>query len=128
MADVSHNGLPLLIGSPGTWSRNVPRTAPVVREKSVKPPSDEHVACWVYFIQAAGGGHVKIGTATRPDRRFSNLQTAHSQKLHFLGAVPGDASVERDWHNRFRRLHVRGEWFLPAAELLLAIEAAVAEV
>ena len=120
----SENGFSLHIGDPATWSRNVPATPPLPREKSVKCWTDGHIASWVYFIQAANG-FIKIGVAVRPEKRFSALQTGHAQKLHFLGAIPGDAADEREWHSRFLRFHVRGEWFRPEPELLAAIEAAI---
>lgn len=75
----------------------------------------------VYFIQAASG-LVKIGRSTDVPRRKKALQLAHGERLKLLGAIPGGAVLERQFHERWAHLRQTGEWFLPAPELLRAID------
>lgn len=79
----------------------------------------------VYFIQAASG-LVKIGRSTDVPRRRKALQLAHGERLKLLGAIPGGAVLERQFHDRWSHLRQTGEWFSPAPELLRAIDQALA--
>lgn len=72
---------------------------------------------YVYFIRAGRTNLVKIGWATDVDKRQRELQTASPHPLHLIGYEPGSLFDEADWHDRFKHLRVRGEWFLLAADL-----------
>lgn len=64
----------------------------------------------VYFIQ--DGEFVKIGATSngaRPDKRLDALQTGNPRELTLRCVIAGD--LERAFHNHFRLLRVRGEWF-----------------
>jgi hypothetical protein len=80
----------------------------------------------VYFIRETGDdGHIKIGTtAGSPHVRLRALQTANPRPLELLGAIPGDASVERKLHERFSHLRLAGEWFRSSQELTSFIDGA----
>ncbi len=68
---------------------------------------------WVYFIQAGENGPIKIGFSDNIKKRMLSLQTAHYEELRLLGAVQGADEMESYLHRKFRRLHIRGEWFRP---------------
>jgi hypothetical protein len=65
---------------------------------------------FVYAI-ADGHGHVKIGWAKHPDRRLAELNVATPGELALVGYLAGTKFHERRFHQFFKRLHVRGEWF-----------------
>jgi hypothetical protein len=67
----------------------------------------------VYFIgtEPKIGELVKIGVAFNPQARLATLQTAWPVDLRILAAAPGDRPLEDRYHRRFRKAHVRGEWF-----------------
>lgn len=74
---------------------------------------------WTYFIQAGVDGPIKIGKADNPEKRLAELQTGSPESLRLIGKLQGDH--ERDLHNRFHKLHLRGEWFNPDVRLLAFI-------
>lgn len=77
---------------------------------------------YVYFILDKDG-RVKIGYSARsPRKRMATLQTAHAGTLRLLGFMRGDKSSERELHNRFAHLHIRGEWFRYEGELAKFID------
>lgn len=86
----------------------------------------DHLGPWVYFIRETGDdGHIKIGTTTAsPHVRLRALQTANPRPLELIGAIPGDATVERSLHERFAHLRLTGEWFKSSQELVTFIEGA----
>ena len=75
---------------------------------------------WIYFVKAgdAIGGAVKIGWSLYPEGRLLALQTGNHQELEMLGIMRGSVEDERVLHAAFSDLHIRGEWFLPGAELM----------
>ena len=78
---------------------------------------------WIYFIQAKGGGPIKIGLAANPASRLATLQTSHHKRLRILAARPGGRADEHDLHYLFAGLRLRGEWFRPGSELLAYVKA-----
>ncbi len=82
----------------------------------------------IYFIQAEGVGHIKIGFTADGDAegRMANLQTGSPVPLRLLGTMPGTMEDEKDLQRRFASSKVIGEWFKPIAEIMaLANPAAV---
>lgn len=69
----------------------------------------------VYFIEAAILGLVKIGISDNPRKRLQTMQTGSPDRLFIRGVWHVDDAeyFERRFHRRFRRCHVRGEWFMP---------------
>jgi len=63
----------------------------------------------VYFIGTAL--FVKIGYTTTIARRLSDLDAMSPIPLVVLLLVPGDFTQEREFHSRFARYSIRGEWF-----------------
>jgi hypothetical protein len=74
----------------------------------------------VYFIRF--GDRVKIGTSGDVKRRLQGLPLDE-----VIGTIPGDATLEREWHARWASIRITGEWFHATDELLAAIGHAVAK-
>lgn len=72
----------------------------------------------VYFVQAAGGGPIKIGHAANVAARVDRLQTGSPAPLRILAIIFGaGAATETALHQRFAHLRSHGEWFHPTVEL-----------
>ena len=82
-------------------------------KSDVRPKADHSL---VYFI-GSRAGPIKIGMAADPGRRLSGLQTSSPVDLHLLAVTVGGVAAEKAYHSRFRKHHIRGEWFLPAPEI-----------
>jgi hypothetical protein len=76
----------------------------------------------VYFIQAECGdsylGPVKIGHAEKFKNRFTVMKVANFHELKILKLIKGDRSKEKEIHQKFAGLRIRGEWFRPDQSLL----------
>ncbi|RLC17902.1 MAG: hypothetical protein DRI57_09140 [Deltaproteobacteria bacterium] len=72
----------------------------------------------IYFIQLGTDGPIKIGTSENPQARLAQLQTSNPEKLHLLGTMTGNNSMETKLHQTFSPFRLEGEWFSPASELL----------
>lgn len=72
---------------------------------------------YVYFIQRADGGPIKIGTAERPDRRLQALQAANPDELVIRAVCLGGRAAEQVLHAHFAESRIRNEWFEPTPEL-----------
>jgi len=73
----------------------------------------------IYFVEAVGPDHIKIGFTDKPmEKRLDLLQTGNSFPLRVLGMMEGAKQDERRLHRQFRGSRVRGEWFRPTPELL----------
>lgn len=78
----------------------------------------EYEGPFVYFIEAAGLGTVKIGWSRKhPVQRLYRLRVGSPVALELLGFMRGDRSMERRLHRRFRHQRARGEWFNLSDEL-----------
>lgn len=77
----------------------------------------------IYFIQSGTSGPIKIGyTASSVERRLSNLQIGHPEKLILLVSIEGNRSLEKQLHNQFNNHHSIGEWFHPHPSILSFID------
>jgi hypothetical protein len=66
----------------------------------------------IYFVDALDLKMVKIGYASEdPDGRLAIMQTGSPVKLTRRALMEGDRHVERELHQRFKKLRVHGEWF-----------------
>ena len=79
----------------------------------------------IYFIQTDTTKAVKIGY-TRSRRtlktRLQALQTATPETLTVLKLIRGTKHDEAEIHHRFRRSHIRGEWYKASRALLKYIK------
>jgi hypothetical protein len=74
------------------------------------------VAGAVYFARC--GDRVKIGFSIDPQARLGILQSGNPEPLTLVGWMPGTQDSERNLHQQFSALHVRGEWFRAEPALL----------
>ncbi len=81
---------------------------------------------YVYFI-GGEGTPVKIGFSSQPHERLAILQTAHWCQLRILAMVEGSLATERDYHEKFGRHRMNGEWFEPHPDVLAEISRLQAE-
>jgi hypothetical protein len=77
----------------------------------------------IYFIEADGVGHIKIGFTDGDDAavRMAQLQTGSPVLLRLLGTIPGTLEDENALHRRFAHAKVCREWFKPTPELVALI-------
>jgi hypothetical protein len=77
----------------------------------------------VYFLQARGGGPIKIGHTKRdPSKRMRELEGP--DELVLLALVPGSKGAEEDMHLLLAAHQRRGEWYEPHAEVMAEVEKA----
>jgi len=79
--------------------------------------------CYIYFIRCGKpGGPIKIGMSHNVERRLLSLQTSNPYKLTLIVKIQFDSKkqtekIEKWLHNRFKRKHLRGEWFKGSIKL-----------
>ena len=73
------------------------------------------LAQFVYFI--SDGDAIKIGLSKTPKGRLRTLQTGHPRELVLLASLEGSRRLEREIHERFANLRLRGEWFRDDGEI-----------
>ena len=72
----------------------------------------------VYFILDRERQAVKIGVSDDPKKRLAGLQTSHVGELELLATTPGEFERERELHEQFAPLRIRGEWFRATESLM----------
>jgi hypothetical protein len=72
---------------------------------------------FVYFIQGGLDGPIKIGWATKPERRRANMESYSPELLSLLHFEPGTGRDERALHKQFKCLRKHGEWFTAGPDL-----------
>lgn len=77
----------------------------------------------IYFTQAEGVGHIKIGFTDKNDAAFrvAELQVGCPVKLILLGVMDGDRQTELELHRKFSAYCIHGEWFKSAPALMKLI-------
>ncbi|MET9690381.1 GIY-YIG nuclease family protein [Streptomyces sp. NPDC006514] len=65
----------------------------------------------VYLLGDAKTMKVKIGIASDPKRRLSEIQTGNPARLVIFAVFHGNARTERALHKRFATRRLSGEWF-----------------
>lgn len=76
----------------------------------------------VYFIQCGESGPIKIGLAANVKSRLDELQVCNPSELYLRGIIRFQGMRgEAMFHGMFKHLHIRGEWFEPAPDLILYI-------
>jgi predicted GIY-YIG superfamily endonuclease len=83
-----------------------------------------HPFCYVYFVQEAESGHIKIGYAEKPKDRMAQLQTGNPRTLTLIGTMPSYKWAEEEaWHHKtFASERIDGEWFRQSEKLLSHIK------
>ena len=77
----------------------------------------------IYFIQETGlfRNRVKIGLTSNLKDRLSALRGTSPSRLKVLLTLPGDVQAETDYHERFTKYRLHGEWFKFGLHLRLFI-------
>lgn len=75
----------------------------------------------LYFIQA--GNAVKIGRTRNLVPRLSTIQVGNHEYLNCLLVLRSRGYEEKEWHRRYSRQHIRGEWYRLSPTLKKEIEA-----
>lgn len=65
----------------------------------------------VYVVRAKDSGNVKVGHSGDVDWRLKSLQTGSWEELEIVFVIRGSRETERQIHEDFDHLHIRGEWF-----------------
>jgi hypothetical protein len=76
-----------------------------------------------YFVQPIGGGLIKIGQSTTPQRRMLALQCGSPVSLILLGSLDGEIYPEGKLHEMFKGDRSHGEWFRPSKDLVRFLNA-----
>jgi len=101
--DAALAGMVVARNEAGNWRRSASRS--VRRDQRLR---------MVYFVQAASGP-IKIGATVDIGTRILELQVSQWERLSLLGIFH---AKERDVHDQFAHLRLRGEWFRPEQDLL----------
>lgn len=72
----------------------------------------------VYFFYAESLGLMKIGVSRNIAKRFRQLQQGFPAVLTVFQVIEGDDVVEKECHQTFAGVRVRGEWFTATPDLL----------
>ena len=74
----------------------------------------------IYFMQAVGGGMIKIGSTDDIERRLEEHEKQYGCKLRILKVLEGGLAKEREIQKRFGHLQYENtEQFSPAPDLML---------
>ena len=66
---------------------------------------------YIYFIKETDSYFVKIGEAENISKRLKALQVANPRKLILFGSVLWEHRKEREFHKKYSKYHIKGEWF-----------------
>ena len=72
----------------------------------------------IYFIQQGNEGPIKIGISWEVKKRLKDLSVASPFEPIILAVIAGDRGKERKLHRKFKKEHMRGEWFKPSERLM----------
>lgn len=89
-----------------------------------RPKRTRNPVRYVYFVQAAALGLIKVGLSNDVTARLRSLGTDSPDQLLLLGVIASSeaAGVEERLHFRFRAHRSHGEWFHPHPDVLSVIE------
>lgn len=66
--------------------------------------------CFVYIMKDQRSGYYKIGSSNNPQYREKTLQS-ECPMIDLVFAIPAPRKVEKELHDKYSLLRVRGEWF-----------------
>lgn len=97
----------------------------VIHGRPINPPEPPKPAKitrkgFIYF--AEGGEFIKIGFTLQIDERMHALRVACPFDLRLLHSEFGTRDIEQRLHRRFKKSHVRGEWFRNCERIVTYIE------
>lgn len=65
----------------------------------------------IYVIVELETANCKVGYSRNPDKRLRELQTGNPNTLSILCTLEGDKPDERMIHDKWKDVHMKGEWF-----------------
>lgn len=80
-----------------------------------------------YVYAISDGKSIKIGVAQHPLKRLKTLTTGNASKLILLGFFSGGFQLEKEIHNRFRKIRSNGEWMMPTQDLIDYLNAMITD-
>lgn len=92
-----------------------------LENKNVKPKTENIDD--LYLILDEDANHLKIGRSRNVKSRLSQLQIANSHKLKLLYSIPKKGYLEKEIHDVFNDLKVKGEWFVNDGRIIEYFEA-----
>lgn len=102
---------------PGRRDRDFERPVPAPKARPKRGKRGH-----IYFIMAGARGPIKIGFSLKSASRMNALQISHHRKLRVIAAMHGTQKTEKELHQRFEKLRVRGEWFRYGGDLKKFVE------
>lgn len=76
----------------------------------------------IYLIADIEKRWCKIGISRNPKSRSNSIQTGIPFEVEILNVIEGDRKEERNLHQKFKKYHIRGEWFYYNTEIQKHIE------
>lgn len=74
----------------------------------------------IYFIKCLD--YVKIGCTNNIQSRINEIQVCTPEKIKLLGLINGNFEDEKLYHEKFKHINSKGEWFYFTKELENYIE------
>jgi hypothetical protein len=72
----------------------------------------------IYFIQQGKDGPVKIGISWEIKKRLRDISVSSPFNPVVLALIPGNREKEKQLHRKFKKEHLRGEWFKASDRLM----------
>jgi len=74
-------------------------------------PKKRAKGAFVYLMHDIDQNLLKIGFTENPKRRFKEIANANTNKIEFLGTIPGTKTNESNLHRKWKRFNAKLEWF-----------------
>ena len=89
-----------------------------------RPKRTRNPVRYVYFVQAAALGLIKVGLSNDVTARLRSLGTDSPDQLSLIGVIASSEAqaIEERIHFKLRHHRSHGEWFHPHPELLAIIK------
>lgn len=72
----------------------------------------------IYIIKEKTSNFCKIGYSKNVKIRLRKMQSDNPRELILLKTYEGDLNIEKRIHNKYKELHIRGDWFKFDNEML----------
>lgn len=72
----------------------------------------------IYFIQQGNDGPIKIGISWEIKKRLRDISVSSPFNPMVLALIPGNREKEKQLHRKFKKEHLRGEWFKASDRLM----------
>lgn len=72
----------------------------------------------IYIVKEKNSNFVKIGYSKDVKIRMRKMQSDNPRELILLKTYKGTLTTEKKIHNKFKELHIKGDWFIYDKEML----------